>query len=217
VFTPQPGTGCQTQNPQFTNPTQNDFSLLSGSSCIENGFDGYDIGACFYTEIPESPKLFELVQHESDSSQIHMRWVNPDSTTLGNILDSVVSVKIWRNDSLIAEILNNTNQDTLVYSDVLARPDFFRYQIAVTDTNGTTGRNIYSSEMLLGGAIGGIVIWDLDRTPISGQEITNALNSVGYDGNIYKTNYSARYPLESTVKAVFVCLGVYDKNHILSV
>ena len=103
----KPGTCCQTQNPQFTNPIQNDYNLLSGSPCIQNGVDGYYIGACFFTEIPESPKLFEFIQHESDSSQIHMRWIIPDRTTLGNMLDSVASVKIWRNDSLIAEILNN--------------------------------------------------------------------------------------------------------------
>jgi len=216
VFTPQPGTGCQTQNPQFTNPIQNDFNLLSGSPCIQSGVDGYDMGARFFTEIPESLKLFELIQHESDSSQIHMRWIIPDRTTLGNMLDSVASVKIWRNDSLIAEILNNTNQDTMIYSDIISKPEFYRYHIAVTDTNGITGRKFYSSEMLLGGMIGGIIIWDLDRTPISGQEITTALNSIGYAGNVYNTKYSARYPLESTVKAVFVCLGVYDNNHVLS-
>jgi len=216
VFTPQPGTGCQTQNPQFTNPTQNDFALLSGSSCIQSGVDGYDLGARFFTEIPESPKLFELIQHESDSSQIHMRWINPDITSHGNVLDTVVSIKIWRNDSLIAEILNNTNQDTMIYSDIIGKPDFYRYQIAVTDTIGKTGRKMYSSEMLLGGAIGGILIWELDRTPISGQEITKALNSIGYDGNVYKTNYSSRYPLETTVQAVFVCLGIYANNYILS-
>lgn len=190
--------------------------MLSGSACIQSGLDGYDMGARFYSDIPESPKFFHLVHHESDSLQIHMRWMNPDSTILGNALDSVVSIKIWRNDSLIAEILNNTNQDTMIYSDIITRPDFYRYQIAVTDTNGTMGRKLYSSEMLLGGLIGGVVIWDLDRTPITGQEISNALEYINYTGNIYRTNYSARYPLESTVEVVFVCLGIYDKNHILS-
>ncbi len=216
MFTPQPGTGCQIQDPQFTDPTQNDFNLLSGSSCIQTGLDNYDIGARFYSEIPESPLFFDLVHHESDSLQIHMRWMNPANTTHGNVLDSVSTIKIWQNGSLITEIINNSNKDTLIHTDIIMRADYYRYQIAVTDTNGNIGRKLYSNEMLLGGMIGGIIVWDLDRTPITGNEIINALGSLGYDRNIYKTNYSARYPLESTVEAVFVSLGVYDQNHILS-
>ena len=184
--------------------------------CIQSGLDGYDMGACLYNEIPESPQFFDLVHHGNESFQIYMRWKNPDHTTHGNALDSVATIKIWRNDSLIAEIQNSTNEDTLVYSDMVVKPDFYRYQICVTDTHGTMGRKLYSNEMWLGGTVSGIVIWELDRTPITGQEITTALNSIGYDRYIYKSDYSARYPLDSTVDAVFVCLGVYSNNHILS-
>jgi hypothetical protein len=216
VFTPQPGTGCLTQNPQFTDPNQNNFNLLPNSACIAAGFDSYDIGACIYNEIPESPQFFELVYHGNESLQIHMRWKNPDQTTHGNTLDSIATIKIWRNDSLIQVLQNNTNSDTLVYTDIVERPDYYRYQICVTDTNGNMGRKLYTNEMWLGGSINGIIIWDLDKTPITGQEISNALSKIGYNRDVYKADYSAHYPLESSVEAVFVCLGVYDNNHILS-
>lgn len=216
MIIPQPGTGCQTQNPFFIDPSQNNFNLQSNSSCIQSGLDSYDIGACFFNEIPEAPQFFDLVYHGNESLQIHLGWMNPEITTHGNILDSVATIHLWRNDSLIAIIQNNTNQDTLIYTDTVNRPDFYRYQICVTDTFGKMGRKLYSSEMWLGGSISGIVIWELDRTPITGQEITNALAVIGYNGNIYTSDYSARYPLESTVNAVFVSLGVYSNNHILS-
>lgn len=184
--------------------------------CILNGLDGYDIGACPYTEIPETPQFFEVIQNKTDSLKIILRWINPVFTTNGNPLDSVATIKIWSNDSLIAEIANNTNVDTLTYTDNINHPDYYNYQLAVTDTNGTTGRKLYSNEILLGGKIGGIVIWEFDKTPITSNAIISALDVLGYDRHVYKTENAFRYPLESTVEAVFVCLGVFDQNHILS-
>lgn len=174
------------------------------------------MGGCLFNEIPESPQLFDIVYHGNESLQIHTRWINPEMTTHGNPLDTIATILVWRNDSLITTITDFTSKDTLYYTDVVERPDYYRYQICVTDTLGNMGRKLYANEMWFGGNISGIVIWDLDRTPISGREMSAALETIGYEGYLYNTNYSSRYPLESTLDAVFVCLGVFSNNHILS-
>jgi len=174
------------------------------------------MGACFYFDIPDSPQFFELTNYDKKNVQVQLRWVNPEVTTQGNVLDSVATILIWRNDSLIQQIQNLSDTDTLIYTDIIVRPDYYRYSICAVDSNSNTGRILYSNNIWLGGDINGIVIWDLDKTPISGSAISNSLADIGYERYVYNAEYSAQYSLDSTVEAVFVCLGISGNNHVLS-
>ncbi|NIT57423.1 MAG: hypothetical protein GWN00_14680, partial [Aliifodinibius sp.] len=216
MFTPQPGSGCLYQNPDFVNPTLLDFNLQSNSPCCNTGMDGYDMGAKFYHDIPQAPPYFALNNIEV-ADQIQLRWVNPTTTVHGTPLDTLSSIQLWRSDSLIADVTVNNMQDTLEYMDIPPRPDYYRYQICAVDTLGNRGRKLYSNEQWIGGAIEGIVIWELDTTPITSAALKSAMQQLGYPSEqIYLSQTSTRYPLESTVDAVFVCLGIFSNNHVLS-
>jgi hypothetical protein len=135
----------------------------------------------------------------------------------GNLITNLTLVKLWRNDTLIAQITVPNLTDTMQFVDFLPRPDIYRYYIAAVDTNSQMGRMLYNNENWLGGPIRGVVIWELDQTPITGSDLQNTLQELGFGTNqIYVSNTAAKYSLESTVDAVFVCLGIFPNNHQLS-
>lgn len=178
--------------------------------------DGYDLGAMFYHDVPQAPSYFELAYNEA-AEQIKLRWLNPTTTVHGNPLDTLQSIQLWRNDSLIAELSVDNMQDTMEFVDNLNQPDYYRYQICAVDIGGDYGRKLYSNEQWMGGAMEGIVIWELDPTPITGTALKTAIQQLGYPSEkVYFASNSNRYPLESTVDVVFVCLGIYSSNHVLT-
>ena len=145
-----------------------------------------------------------------------IRWVNPSTTVNGNPVTSLSSVKIWRNETLIAESDQVSIGDTLELSDVVERPDYYRYRICVIDDNDFSGRILSTPIGLFGGEIEGIIVWELDLNPVSGQAIESVVNNIDYDKYVYVTNASGKYELNENIDAVFVCLGVYSDNHVLS-
>jgi hypothetical protein len=68
----------------------------------------------------------------------------------------------------------------------------------------------------MGGAMQGIVIWELDPTPITSLAIIAELSSLGYAEDVYIAPNSIKYPLGNSISAVFVCLGIYPNNHVLT-
>ena len=177
--------------------------------------DGYDIGAKFYCDVPEAPPYF-AISNTGVSNQIEIKWVNPDRTVHGTPLDTIAFVQLWRNDSLIAEVNAAGNQDTLEYFDITPRPDYYRYRICAVDTLGNKGRILYGNEEWLGGPLEGIVIWELDITPITRSALEAAMEEMGYSTQrIYSTQTWSKYPLGEEVDAVFVCLGIFPNNHVL--
>ena len=215
MFTPQPGTGCLTQNPNFVNPNSSNFNIQSNSPCCCAGLDGYDIGAMFHQNIPEAPPYFAITNIEN-SEQIKINWINPTKTVHGTLLDTLSSIQLWRNDSLIADLSMGYTLDTLEYTDTMPRPDYYRYQICAVDTMANRGRRLYSNEQWYGGPAEGLVIWEMDPTPITGTALQVAIKELGYSSQkIYISQNSSKYPLNPGVDAVFVCLGIYPNNHVL--
>lgn len=145
-----------------------------------------------------------------------IRWVNPSTTVNGNPVTSLSSVKIWRNETLVAESDQVSIGDTLELTDVVERPDYYRYRICVIDDNDFSGRILSTPIGLFGGEIEGIIVWELDLNPVSGQAIESVVNNIDYDKYVYVTNASGKYELNENIDAVFVCLGVYSDNHVLS-
>ena len=133
----------------------------------------------------------------------------------GNQLDTIKSVQIRRNDELITEINTSEFEDTLEYIDVVTMPDYYRYSICAVDINDKMGQMQYHTMDWLGGPIRGIVIIDMDVTPITGSAIATCLQDLGYTKPVYLAQNTSRYPLEATLDAVFVPLGIYPNNHVL--
>jgi hypothetical protein len=78
------------------------------------------------------------------------------------------------------------------------------------------GRPLYTANLWLGETISGILIWELDKTPLTSAAISRSLDSLDYQGYRYITDSPEKYPLENTLDAVFVCLGIYPNNHVLT-
>jgi len=149
--------------------------------------------------------------------QIGISWLNPNRTVHGTPLDTIAFVQLWRNDSLIAEVAPASMQDTAQYFDNIPRADYYRYRICAVDLSGNKGRILYGNEEWYGGPLDGIVIWELDPTPVSSEALRTAMVELGYsEDQIYISQTSTRYPLDIKVDAVFVCLGIYSNNHALS-
>jgi hypothetical protein len=179
--------------------------------------DGYDMGARFHHDVPEAPPYF-AINNASGMNQINIRWINPNRTVHGTPLDTIAFVQLWRNGSLIAEVQAATSQDTLEFVDIAPRPDYYRYRILAVDTSGNKGRILYSNENWLGGPLDGIVIWELDMTPITGAALLAAVEEFGYPNErVYNTQTWTKYPLGDGVDAVFVCLGIFPNNRVLGV
>jgi hypothetical protein len=60
-----------------------------------------------------------------------------------------------------------------------------------------------------------IVIWDLDPTP-TGATLQSSLQNFYTMGEVHLTNDISAYPLTSNTDAVFVLLGIYSSNHVLT-
>ncbi|HFE63624.1 MAG TPA: hypothetical protein ENK14_04310, partial [Caldithrix sp.] len=128
-------------NPLFVNPSSLNFNLQTNSQCRHAGLMNYDMGARFYDDIPETPLSF-TISPTGNPNQMKLSWSSPNQTVHGNPLDTLQSIRIWRNDFLLAEL----PADSTVFFDALPRPDFYRYQICAVDTSGQMGRTLYSVE-----------------------------------------------------------------------
>ena len=172
------------------------------------------MGAIYYDDISGAAPYL-AVSENINPGEIKIRWLNSDQTVHGNQLDTIKSVQIRRNDVIINEIYSSEFEDTLEFIDVVTMPDYYRYSVCAIDINDRMGQMQYHTMDWLGGPIQGIVIIDLDLTPITGSSIATCLQNLGYSKPVYIAQNTSRYPLETTLDAVFVPLGIYPNNHVL--
>ena len=184
--------------------------------CRQAGKHIYDLGAIYFDDIISAAPFIE-VNEMTNPGEIKIRWKNANETVHGNQLDTIKSVQIFRNDELIDEIYTSDLEDTLEYIDVIPIPDYYRYSICAVDINNKMGQMQYHAMSWLGGPIRGIVVIELDKTPITGAAITTCQQNLGYIKPVYIGKNTSRYPLETTLDAVFVTLGIYPNNHVLGV
>ncbi len=188
--------------------------MQSTSQCRNSGKNLFDLGAIYYDDICASASFLE-VSDGANPNEVKIRWMNKNQTVQGNPVDSIKSVRIWRNDEFIQEIFTSNFTDTLEFTDVINVQNYYRYLISPVDVNDVLGQMQYHTVEWYGGAIEGIVIFDLDKSPITGPAITESLLALGYTKPIHQAQNTSQYPLEQTLDAVFVCLGIYANNHIL--
>ncbi|UCF64457.1 MAG: T9SS type A sorting domain-containing protein [bacterium] len=159
------------------------------------------------------------IEPDSLQNRVKLIWQNPTHTIRGHPVPTLGAIYIWRNSELIAVLPNESAysiKDTLTFIDEIPRPDYYRYQICVADTLGRKGEMASTAEMWLGGNMTGILVWELDKTPISSQAVAAELQTIGYGDFVYIASYSGKYPLETSLDAVFVCLGIFPNNHVLT-
>jgi hypothetical protein len=191
-----------------------DFSLQSISTCRNSGKHLYDLGGIYYDDICAAVSYMQLSEG-TNQNEVKIRWKNTNYTVQGNPLDTIQSVQIWRNDELIQEVFTSNFTDTLECIDIISSPDYYRYSICVVDINNDMGQMQFHNVDWLGGPIEGIVIIEPEITPITGPAIITCLQNLGYYKPVYLAQNTSRYPLESTLDAVFVLLGIYPNNHVL--
>ena len=215
-MTPQPGTGCLTVNPQFTNPSLNDFSIPASSQLCGTGKYNHDYGARMITNIPDRPAYFEINNSESTDS-LYLKFAPPQVNVFGDSLDTLQTLQLFRNDQLAMEFPITNLQDTLLYIDQISKADYYKYSLSVKDTAQNQGRFLYSANQWVGGSMQGIVIWELDPTPTSSQALKTEMMNLGMtEQEIYISTYGGRYELTDDIHAVFVCLGMENNDHVLA-
>ena len=65
----------------------------------------YDLGAIYFEDIPAAVPFMEILEL-AESNEVLIRWVNPSITVHGNPLNNISSIKIFKNEELLAEITN---------------------------------------------------------------------------------------------------------------
>ena len=95
----------------------------------------YDLGAIYFEDIPAAVPFMEILEL-AESNEVLIRWVNPSITVHGNPLNNISSIKIFKNEELLAEITNPLaeNADTLDYLDLIDLPEYYRYTICILDS-----------------------------------------------------------------------------------
>jgi hypothetical protein len=167
--------------------------------------------------VNDIPEAVDSVTISVDSvlNQITLRWNNPTETIHGTPIDTLSRIHILRNGESIG-VVNLSGIGRSTFDDQISRPDFYRYELCAEDTSGQMGRPLYTANLWLGGNISGILIWELDKTPVTSAAISISLDSLNYQGYQYITDSPGKYPLENTLDVVFVCLGIYPNNHVLT-
>ena len=188
--------------------------MQSTSTCRNAGKHLQDLGAVYYDDICASASFLE-VSDGANQNEVKIRWKNSNRTVNGNPVDSIKSVQVWRNNEMIQEILTSNFTDTLEYTDIIDAQNYYRYFICAVDLDNKLGQMQYHSLEWLGGPIEGIVVLDLDKTPITGPAIIATLQTLGYSKPVHLAQNTLQYPLDATLDAVFVCLGIYANNHVL--
>ena len=201
-------------DPQFVDPTSGNFNLQSTSPCIGSGKDGYDRGARWYVNRLAPVEYLSLNMVDSLST-VTLQWQNPLTMLDGSPAPLSIGAKIFRDDSLIAQIPNLSPGSAVQFTDNLPKPGNYVYQVSVYDPAGLEGIRRRTARSWGGGLLKGIVIWNLDPNPISKDALIQTLDELQYHENIFVVNDPNELDLTSDVEAVFVLLGVQPNVYLL--
>jgi len=210
-----PGTGAIYDDPLFTMNYLNDFHLSDGSPCIAAGLDGFDIGALSYTLRAQAPTAISATP-VGVTEDCDLSWTNPTHDTDGGVLASLDGVNVYRNGELLTTISPASPGEVMAYTDTVPYSDFCRYTVSAV-SGGVEGMRSSHAELWVGGDVTGIMIWNLGVDKVNGEIVRDAILDRAYDDVIRLVERPDRYVLSEQVDAVFVLLGVYGWNHVLSV
>ncbi|GAB4343268.1 MAG: hypothetical protein Kow0037_31240 [Calditrichia bacterium] len=214
VFTPSPGTGDLIDvDPFFSDTTNLDFRLQPNSPAIGSGLNGYDRGALPFEVRPAPVHQLDL-NISGDDTICELSWQNPLLYTDSTQITGYLTARVYRNDALLKEFLNVQPGENLAIADTIFSSGNNRYAVTVHDGN-REGLPRATARFWAGGALRGIVVWNLDPNPVSANRLQSALNQLAYPEPVFITSDPHEYDLSAQVRAVFVLLGIEPNDFLL--
>ncbi|OQX50748.1 MAG: hypothetical protein B5M53_11840 [Candidatus Cloacimonas sp. 4484_209] len=125
-------------------------------------------------------------------------------------VDSVTSVF----GDISSKTSKNNSSDPFIITSLSSTPKghIATLTLAVSDDSGYVDTFWLNIKIGEGGEF---LIWDPDPNQSSGPAIKSALEAVGYSGN-YTTDLSPYYNELQYYLAVFVCVGIFPNNNIIT-
>ena len=149
------------------------------------------------------------------TTHVIMNWDNPTMMLDSTTISSTIGAKIYRNDSLNADLPGLLPGAPVQFDDYLPGTGNYRYAVSVYDVQGREGIRRRTARKWGGGLPEGIVVWMLDPNPVSRNTLVQNLNQMGYTKLVFRTSDPNEYELTGDVDAVFVFLGVRPNAYLL--
>jgi len=172
------------------------------------------MGALPYTVRPRAPTLLTATP-VGETEDCGLSWTNPTHDTDGAALGSLDEVNVYRNGELVATLSTAAPGEAMTWTDTVPFSDWYRYSVSAV-SGGVDGLRASHLDTWVGGDVTGILIWNLGTVKANGEAVRDAIMAREYDGPVRLVELPARYPLSEQVDAVFVLLGVYGWNFVLS-
>ena len=168
-------------------------------------------GAVATTWIGEDvPNVVEDLVLEDVGSQAYITWTNPTTSLNGGAFNNPIEgYTIERNDGEVFNLIGLATE----FTDAVPAADYYQYTFTPYNAIGDGG-SATTNLVWIGEGFSGIVICDLDPTP-TGDVLQSAIQNY-YAGSVVVTNDINTYPLTTDVDAVFVLLGIYSNNFVLT-
>ena len=157
------------------------------------------------------PNVVEALLLEEQNGNGYLTWDNPTTGLHSGVFNEpILGFHIERNDEVVFEVVGIVTE---FLDDTIPGADYYYYNVTAYNSVGNGG-TVTSNTEWIGDAFTGIIILDLDPTPTSTTLQSSIQNF--YAGQVVVTNDWNAYPLTSDVDALFILVGMYSNNHILT-
>ncbi len=159
---------------------------------------------------PAAPTSMEI---DADTSHAYLSWEDPTTQADGTPLDDLSKIFVYRNGTLIDSVGVGVEE----YTDMPAPGFTYTYYVKAVDNE--TPRHLSEASNAVSSYVGNLpdfFIWNPDPTPLSGPAIQTIMNNLGKSSFMSTDLFAFGPPASAHYKAVFVCLGIYSNNYVLS-
>ena len=169
---------------------------------------------CGGSPFPASPDDFSAFP---TSNGVELEWINPTMQSDGTYLDDLESVRIYRNDSFIHEIVAEPG-DYLSYTDDPLDGYVYTYSIIALDSEEPQNQSEFADEIeVYSGSFPEYLIWEPTlNSPLSGEELKNDMDAIGQLSYLTNDLWALGNPLQNNFKAIFMLTGIWPNNHELT-
>jgi len=174
-----------------------------------------DDGAfCGGSPTPSPPSGFEV---NNDGSSVTLTWVAPITQDDGTPLDDLAGINIYRNEEQVVTINASAGEEGW-YND--SPPLDYTYSYYLTAVDNESPPNESSPTPVIDIWVGespAIFIWEpSDNSPGSGAALLESAQNLSQ--SVYLADNLQQFgdPAAADYEAVFVLLGIYSSNHVLT-
>lgn len=174
-----------------------------------------DDGAfCGGSPTPSPPSGFEV---NNDGSSVTLTWVAPITQDDGTPLDDLAGINIYRNEEQVVTINASAGEEGW-YND--SPPLDYTYSYYITAVDNETPPNESSPTPVIDIWVGespAIFIWEpSDNSPGSGTALLESAQHLSQSAFLSSDLQQFGDPVAADYEAVFVLLGIYSSNHVLT-